>query len=129
MAPRSPHRIIVRRLVLLQIAIASIIPLVLMPFGMIAAISGAAGALACLLPNLYFAHRAFRYSGARAAKKILRSFYAGEAIKLVLTAVMFALVFKYLRPINVAAVFGGFIAVQMAIWVTPLIGSRNRIQI
>ena len=55
---------------------------------------------------------------------ILRSFYSGEAIKLVMTALIFAVVFKYLKTLNVAALFGGFIMVQMAVWLTPLLSDR-----
>lgn len=124
MAARSPHTAVVKRLLLVQLAVAVLFPLVLLPFGTNAALSAAAGGLASLVPNLYFAFRAFRYSGARSAQKILRSFYSGEAVKLVLTALIFALCFKYLKTLNVAALFGGFIMVQMAIWVTPLLTDR-----
>lgn len=129
MASRSSQPGLVKRLLLVQAALAFGIPLILLPFGMNTALSAAAGGGASLLPNLYFAHRAFRYSGARSAQKILRSFYSGEAIKLLLTALFFALVFKYLKPLNVAALFGAFIAVQMAVWVTPFVADRNKIKI
>ncbi len=108
----------------MQAFVALMVPLLVLPFGTNAALSATAGALASLVPNLYFAFRAFRYSGARSAEKILRSFYSGEAIKLVLTALIFALCFKYLNSLNVAALFGGFIMVQMAIWLTPLLADR-----
>ena len=121
MAARSPHFAVVKRLLLTQCVVAIIFPLVLLPFGIIAAWSAAAGGIASLIPNAYFVHRAFRFSGARSAQKILRSFYSGEAIKLVLTALIFALTFIYLKPLNVAALFGGFILVQSVIWLTPLL--------
>ena len=124
MASRSSQPVIVKRLLLVQAALAVVIPLILLPFGMNTALSAAAGGLASLIPNLYFAYRTFRYSGARSARMIVRSFYSGEAVKLVLTAVIFALVFKYLKTLNVAAMFGGFIMVQMAVWVTPLLSDR-----
>ncbi len=47
--------------------------------GVVAGYSGLCGGLIALLPNMYFAHRAFRFPGARAAQAIVRSFYAGEA--------------------------------------------------
>jgi len=125
-AARSPHKLVVKRLLLTQLVIAVIFPLILLPFGMIAALSAAAGGLACLVPNSYFAYKAFRYSGARAAKDILRSFYAGEAMKLLLTALMFALIFIYMKPLNVAALFGGFILVQSVIWITPMLAGRQK---
>lgn len=124
MANRSPHMAVIRRLLLFQMSIAVLFPLVMLPFGTNAALSAAAGGLASLIPNLYFAYRTFRYSGARSAQMILRSFYSGEAIKLVMTALIFAVVFKYLKTLNVAALFGGFIMVQMAVWLTPLLSDR-----
>ena len=126
MAARSPHFAVVKRLLLTQCVVAIIFPLVLLPFGIIAAWSAAAGGIASLIPNAYFVHRAFRFSGARSAQKILRSFYSGEAIKLVLTALIFALTFIYLKPLNVAALFGGFILVQSVIWATTLLAGRSK---
>jgi len=124
MAIGSPHIAVIKRLLLIQLLVAAIFPLVLLPFGINAALSAAAGGLASLIPNLYFAYRTFKYSGARSAQLIVRSFYSGEAIKLVMTALIFALVFKYLKTLNVAALFGGFIMVQMAVWLTPLLSDR-----
>jgi len=124
MAARSPHKLVVKRLLLAQLATAVIFPLVLLPFGMIAAWSAALGGLACLVPSLAFAYRAFRFSGARSAQKILRSFYSGEAVKLVLTALMFTLIFINVKTLNVGALFGGFILVQSVIWITPWLTGR-----
>ena len=100
--------------------------MVLLPFGTIAALSAALGGIACLVPSLAFAYRAFRFSGARSAKKILQSFYSGEAIKLVLTALIFALIFINVKTLNVAALFGGFILVQSVIWATILLTGRTK---
>ena len=126
MAARSPHSLVVRRLLLAQLAMAVLFPLVLLPFGTIAAKSAALGGIACLVPSLAFAYRAFRFSGARSAKKILSSFYSGEALKLVLTALIFALIFINVKTLNVAALFGGFILVQSVIWATILLAGRTK---
>jgi len=126
MAARSPHILTVRRLLLAQLAMAVFFPLVLIPFGTNAALSAALGGIACFLPSLAFAYRAFRFSGARSAQKILRSFYSGEAIKLVLTAMIFALIFINVKSLNVGALFSGFILVQSVIWVIPLLAGRTK---
>ncbi|MEX2365517.1 MAG: ATP synthase subunit I, partial [Pseudohongiellaceae bacterium] len=76
---------------------------------MVAAYSVLLGGLICTLPNGYFARKAFQYRGARSTALIVRSFYAGEAGKLVMTAVMFALVFAAVRPLNELAVIVSFI--------------------
>jgi len=126
MAARSPHNLVVRRLLLAQLAMAVLFPLVLLPFGTNTAMSAALGCIACLVPSLAFAYRAFRFSGARSAKKILSSFYSGEAIKLVLTALIFALIFINVKTLNVAALFSGFILVQSVIWATSLLAGRTK---
>jgi len=128
MASRSPHTVVIRRLLLVQAATAAVLPVALLPLGMNPALSAAAGGLASLLPNCYFAYRVFRFSGARAAQKILRSFYAGEATKLLLTALLFALIFKFIKPLNVAALFGAFIVVQLTHWAAPLVADRKKFQ-
>ncbi len=125
MTARSSHRLVVVRLLRTQLAITLLLPLVLLPFGTIAAVSAAAGGIACLVPNAYFASRAFRYSGARSAMLILNSFYSGQAMKLLLTALIFTLIFIYLKPLNAGALFGGFVLVQSVIWITPWLAGRH----
>lgn len=125
MTARSPHRHIVARLLRIQLAITLLLPLVVLPFGTIAAMSATAGGVACLVPNAYFAARAFRYSGARSAMLILNSFYSGQAMKLVLTALIFSLIFIFMKPLNAKALFGGFVLVQSVIWITPWLMGRQ----
>lgn len=67
------------------------------------------GGMVSTLPNAYFALKAFRYRGARQMLLIVKSFYAGESGKLIITAVMFALIFAGIRPLNELAVIIGFI--------------------
>ena len=89
--------------------------------GEVAGYSGFCGGLIAWLPNVYFTHKAFRFSGARAAQAIVRSFYAGEAGKLVLTAVLFALVFAGVRPLDALALFSVFLLTQLVNWFAPLL--------
>ncbi|MGH8352045.1 MAG: F0F1 ATP synthase subunit I [Pseudomonas sp.] len=89
--------------------------------GTVAGYSGLCGGLIAWLPNLYFAHKAFRFSGARAAQAIVRSFYAGEAGKLIRTAVLFALTFAGVKPLEALAVFGVFLLTQLVSWFAPLL--------
>src|SRR5690606_2935274 len=96
MESRMPNRLPFHRLPVFPVLLAQGIVLVLAAValygwrGQVAGYSGLCGGLIVWLPNLYFAHKAFRFSGARAAQSIVRSFYAGEAGKLILTAVLFA---------------------------------------
>lgn len=120
------HRLPVFPLLLVQLGVALLVPLALaVGFGRVSGISGLCGGLIAWLPNLYFAHKAFRFSGARAAQSIVRSFYAGEAGKLVLTAVLFALTFAGVKPLNALAVFGVFLLTQGVGWISPLLIKKS----
>lgn len=90
-----------------------------------AALAAFLGGMTVVLPNSYFAFRAFRYRVARAAQLIVRSFYAGAAGKMLLTAGMFTLVFINLKPLNAPAVFIGFALVQTVNWIVPVIVGRR----
>ena len=93
--------------------------------GFVLAYSVLLGGLICLVPNCYFAYRMFKFQGARAAREIVRSFYAGEAGKLALSALMFAAVFIGVRPLNPLALFAGFCLIQLVGWVVPLVFDRS----
>ncbi|MFK7859146.1 MAG: ATP synthase subunit I [Granulosicoccus sp.] len=95
-------------------------------WGSSAALGALAGGIIVWLPNCYFAFRAFRHRGARAARLIVRSFYAGVTGKIFLTASLFVVVFVNLKPLNAPAVFAGFILVQMLNWVVPLLVSARK---
>ncbi|SEK57831.1 ATP synthase protein I [Pseudomonas agarici] len=116
------HRLAVFPVLLAQWVILLVAALVLWQwYGGVAGYSGLCGGLIASLPNMYFAHRAFRFSGARAAQSIVRSFYAGEAGKLILTAVLFALTFAGVKPLAPIAVFGVFVLTQSVSWLAPLL--------
>ncbi|MCU7996010.1 ATP synthase subunit I [Shewanella glacialipiscicola] len=59
--------------------------------------SALAGGSISVLPNFVFATLAFSHSGASSSGKVVKSFFLGEAIKLLLTIVLFALVFGTLK--------------------------------
>ncbi len=126
MAARSPHTFIVKRLLLAQLAVSVMFPLAMLPFGMIAALSAAAGCCASFIPNAYFAYRTFQYRGARAVNDIIRSSFAGEFGKWALMALIFIVLFKFYKDtLNHAALFSGFVVVQLVIWLTPLLAVRK----
>ncbi len=82
------------------------------------------GGFVCWIPCCYFAFRAFRFKGARAAQKIVRSMYAGEFGKIMLTMALFTVVFIQVRPLDALALFAGFALVQSVNWFVPLFMSR-----
>ncbi len=81
--------------------------------------SALAGGLIAVLPNFVFATLAFSHTGARSSAKVLKSFYWGEAVKLLLTMALFSLVF-----INLKVVFMPlFVCYTLALivhWTAPL---------
>jgi ATP synthase protein I len=67
------------------------------------------GGMIAILPQAYFAALAFRWRGARSARAIARSGYAGEVGKFFLSFAGFAAVFAVVRPIDGLAVFAGYL--------------------
>jgi len=49
-----------------------------------------------IIPNIVFALKAFKYAGAKSSKLVVESFFSGVKLKMVLTALLFALAFKFL---------------------------------
>jgi ATP synthase protein I len=120
------HKVPVFPLLVAQLLAALLAVLGLfMWLGPVHAYSGLCGGLIAWLPNLYFARMAFRFSGARAARQIIRSFYAGEAGKFILTAVLFALAFLGVKPLEASALFGVFLLTQAVSWLAPLLMKKR----
>jgi len=66
------------------------------------------GGLICVIPNAYFAHRIYRYQGARQARLMVGNMFRAESIKLALTAVFFAAVFILMESVHVPALLFTF---------------------
>lgn len=127
METRTPNRMPFHRwpvfpVLIAQLSVLLLAALVLWQWrGNVSGYSGLMGGLIVWIPNVYFAYKAFRYTGARAAQAIVRSFYAGEAGKLILTAALFTLAFAGVKPLAPLALFGCFLLTQMVSWFTPLL--------
>jgi len=78
-----------------------------------------------ILPSVLFAWKLFYYRGARSAKKIVNSFYKGEALKLLFAVFLFSLVFRFFT-INPLVFFMTFIAVQLTMWIAPLLVDKQK---
>jgi ATP synthase protein I len=79
-----------------------------------AALSVGLGGAAAFFPNLFFAYRIKKASG-QEARKIVVSFYTGEAGKLLLTAALFVLIFQ-LPNIDLLPLFVGYLATLSVFW-------------
>ena len=77
------------------------------------------GGLAALIPNWYFARKINKHKG-EDARKVVRSFYAGESGKLIITAIIFALIFQDPK-IDILAVLIAYIAALTVFWFALLI--------
>ncbi|WP_159822409.1 ATP synthase subunit I [Colwellia sp. 20A7] len=65
-------------------------------WGIAHAKSALLGGAVAIIPNMIFAYKAFRYAGAQSSKKVVESFYSGVKLKMLYTALLFALVFKFM---------------------------------
>lgn len=117
---------VVRAMLVWQLVCCVLLTLIALVFGITAAYSVLLGGLICLIPNCYFAYRTFQFEGARAAREIVKSFYRGEAGKLVLTSLLFAAVFMGVKPLNALALFCGYCAVLSISWVVPLLYEKQQ---
>lgn len=84
-------------------------------YGFPIALSPLLGGLIAFIPNLYFALRIANNSAEQDAKKIMRSFYAGESGKLILTAILFYIAFK-VPNITLLPLLTGYVAVVSIFW-------------
>ncbi len=65
-------------------------------WGFTMAQSALAGGAVSIIPNFVFAHKAFKFAGASASQQVVDSFYKGVKLKMILTAILFVLCFKFL---------------------------------
>jgi ATP synthase protein I len=77
-----------------------------------------AAGLVTIIPNSVFALKAFKYAGAKSSKLVVESFFSGVKLKMVLTALLFVLAFKFfvLLPIPFFSMFCLIMALPL---VTP----------
>ncbi|MDD2738942.1 MAG: ATP synthase subunit I [Methylomonas lenta] len=73
-----------------------------------------AGSGVALVPNLYFAYKIYLARN-QAAQGVLNAFYAGESIKLLLTAALFAMALQ-IPSVDFLTLLTGFVAVLSVFW-------------
>ena len=108
------------KLVLVQVTMAVISAIVFSTvWELSTGLAALAGGMVAAIPNFVFATLAFSNSGASQADKVLKSFYWGEAVKLLLTIVLFSLIFSQLK-MAFMPVFVGYLVTLMVHWTAPL---------
>ena len=70
------------------------------------------GGMVAIIPQAVFGFYCFRFSGAQESRRIWRSFVRGEAIKLLLSVILFALVYRFVM-LDALWFFLAFIMMQI----------------
>ena len=91
--------------------------------GEVAGISALLGGAAVVIPNGFLAARVLQPSRDESARAMMRSAWIGAIGKLLLTALLFGVIFGFVRPILPPAVFAGFIAAQLVVFGALLVGN------
>jgi F0F1-type ATP synthase assembly protein I len=99
-----------------QVLAAAGLALVLAPLGVVAVYSSMLGSLAAFVPALFFAVFAGRRIGSDSAA-FLQAAVVGEALKLVLTALICMVVFILVEPLAAGWFFSGMILVIVSGWI------------
>ncbi len=107
-------------IVFLQLAgVVVLASLALIFHGVTSGFSVLMGGLAYVIPNLIFVWRVFRFVGARQMTLFMAAFFYGEAMKLILSAILFLVIVKYL-PVSLLSVLVGYIGAIVAFWIVCL---------
>lgn len=90
-------------------------------FSYIDAYSFLLGSMVSILPSFYMAIRVFGGSKIRTAQEIIKSFYKGEAGKLIIAAILLSLIFIFIKPLSVSFFFAGFGLIILSHWLSPIV--------
>ncbi|MCL1039826.1 ATP synthase subunit I [Shewanella corallii] len=113
------------KLVLMQAAVAggaSVLFFVL--WGVQHGLSALAGMVIAVLPNFVFATLAFSHMGASQSGKVIKTFYWGEAIKLLLTIALFCIVFAGFK-VDFAPLFTTYTLALAVHWIAPFLFNKK----
>jgi len=91
-------------------------------YGATAGVSALLGGIAAVAPNAFLAARLMQPRAHDDAAAVMRSAHVGVLGKMLLTGVVFGVIFATVRPISAPAVFGGFIAAQIVVLGALLVG-------
>ena len=116
----KPVRAYVNKVIFYQFAVITGLALVLFLLqGIKSGYSALLGGLAYWLPTLFFVWRVSRHVGARAATRFIAAFFVGEAIKLMLTGVLFLFAIQYCHVELLDALVGLVVAI-VAFWIASV---------
>lgn len=96
------------RLLLVQLLFLGVAGSIGYGFSPVVGLSVVVGGLIFVVPNAYFLMLALRFAGSSSAFDAAQAFYKGQMGKLTLSAVGFALAFKFFEQLQPALAFAGF---------------------
>jgi ATP synthase protein I len=107
----------VRRIIMVQVAVAVVIALLMLVFqGLTVAVSAFVGGAIGFLTSLVYAKKMLAPPGSD-AKKIIRAHYSAEAYKLIFTILLFSLVFTQFKEVHALSLFATYAATLAVYWV------------
>lgn len=107
----------VRRIIMVQVAVAVVIALLMLVFqGLTAAVSAFVGGAIGFLTSWVYAKKMLAPPGSD-AKKIIRAHYSAEAYKLIFTILLFSLVFTRFKEVHALSLFATYAATLAVYWV------------
>lgn len=86
------------------------------------------GGVICIVPNLFFAHRFFSTKHRLRPAQILISFYVGELVKMLLSALLIVLAVMYLKMQLLPTVLSYFVA-NLAFWMAPAMVLKKTVRV
>jgi ATP synthase protein I len=108
---------------LVQLCVSVVVAVALWAWiGEVAGMSALLGGAAVVIPNGFLAARLMKPNRDVSARAMMRSAWIGEIGKLLLTVLLFGVIFGVVRPIQPSAVFAGFIAAQFVVFGALLLG-------
>lgn len=116
---------IVKRALLGQVGLILLSAGIAMMIDSTVAVAIVVGGIVSLLPNVYFAGRVLLLPAPLDVYKRLRQLYMAEAIKLMISALLFALVFSRLKQVPPVWVLVGFLLAHVG-YLTVLMRLRSR---
>ena len=125
MGSKIPGRPEIVKIAAIEVLITFMLAVMMMVFDITAVYSAVMGGLIAVLANLVCLLASNKYFPASAVHKMVRAFYQGEIYKLVTVAVLFAVIFKFVKPINVISLFSAFIIVIIINGFLPMIMAKE----
>ena len=88
------------------------------------AISALTGGMICVISGAYLALKMFKVDSDKPPVQWVRAFYVGEAVKLVLTALLFLIAIVYLK-VNILIVILTYMAALSMYWFALLVTAKG----